>query len=145
MSIIHIVSHTHWDREWYKPYQYFRVKLVYAMDKAMETLEEDVNFASFLFDGQTVVLEDYLQVKPKNQARIKALIEAGRLVVGPWYTQPDEFAPDGESLIRNLLIGMDIAREYGQCMTVGYLPDSFGQSCQMPQILQGFEIGRAHV
>lgn len=143
MAKIYIVSHTHWDREWYRPFQYFRVKLVYAMDRVLDTLENDEAFPSYLFDGQTVILEDYLQVKPQNRERIEWLIREGRLIVGPWYTQPDEFAPDGESLIRNLLIGMNIANGYGRCMMVGYLPDSFGQSGQMPQILRGFGIDSA--
>ena len=145
MQKIHIIPHTHWDREWYKPFQHFRVKLVYVIDKLLNILESDQEFSSFLLDGQTIVLEDYLQVKPENKARLKELISAGRIQVGPWYIQPDEFAPDGESLVRNLLIGTRIAREFGRSMPVGYLPDSFGHSGQMPQILNGFGIDSAVV
>jgi mannosylglycerate hydrolase len=145
MQKIHIIPHTHWDREWYKPFQYFRIKLVFVIDKLIQILEEDQEFRSFLLDGQTIVLEDYLEIKPGNRDRLKNLISAGRIQVGPWYIQPDEFAPDGESLVRNLLIGTRIAKEFGRSMQVGYLPDSFGHSGQMPQILNGFGISSAVV
>ena len=70
MRKIHVIPHTHWDREWYKPFQYFRIKLVYVIDKLLQILEEDEEFSSFLLDGQTIVLEDYLQVKPANRERL---------------------------------------------------------------------------
>jgi 2-O-(6-phospho-alpha-D-mannosyl)-D-glycerate hydrolase len=143
MSKIHIISHTHWDREWYKPFQYFRVKLVYVIDKVLDILERNEDFRYFLLDGQSIVLEDYLQIKPENEYRLRNLIQAGRIVVGPWYVQPDEFVPDGESLIRNLLLGIDIAEKFGKSMMVGYLPDSFGHSGQLPHILKGFGIDSA--
>jgi mannosylglycerate hydrolase len=143
MPTIHIVSHTHWDREWYKSFQYFRTKLIYVIDDLLSILENDDNFKSFLLDGQTIVLDDYLQLRPEKAPQLKELITNGRLVVGPWYIQPDEFAPDGESLIRNLQTGIREARRFGQSMMVGYLPDSFGQSGQLPHILQGFDIQSA--
>jgi mannosylglycerate hydrolase len=145
MSIIHIVPHTHWDREWYKPFQYFRVKLIYVIDSLVDMLEKDDQFTSFLLDGQTIVLEDYLAIKPENTEKLKKLISEGRIQVGPWYVQPGEFSPDGESLIRNLLIGIGIAESFGKSMMVGYLPDSFGHSGQMPHILNGFGITSAVV
>ncbi|MBN1266194.1 MAG: hypothetical protein JXA25_11915 [Anaerolineales bacterium] len=145
MATVHIVSHTHWDREWYKPFQVFRVKLIYVLDTLMDILEQDPDYRTFMLDGQTSVLEDYLQVRPDQEGRLRQLISSGRIQVGPWYIQPDEFAPDGESLIRNLLIGMDIAEQYGESMKIGYLPDSFGHSGQMPHILQGFGIDSAVV
>ncbi len=145
MKTIHLVSHTHWDREWYRPFQYFRTRLVHVLDHVMEILEQDSRYRSFLLDGQSVPLEDYLQVKPEQYNRLQDLIRSERLVVGPWYVQPDEFAPDGESLIRNLQIGMEIAKKFGKSMMIGYLPDSFGQSGQMPHILAGFGIDYAVV
>ena len=145
MSRIHIVSHTHWDREWYKPFQYFRVKLVYVLDRLLEILENEADFKFFLLDGQTIVLEDYLQVRPEKREKLKEAVSSGRLIVGPWYIQPDEFAPDAESLIRNLQIGLGISAEFGDPMLVGYLPDSFGHTAQLPQILKGFGINSAVV
>ena len=145
MSRIHIVSHTHWDREWYKPFQYFRVKLVYMLDRLLEVLENEADFKFFLLDGQTIVLEDYLQVRPEKRERLKEAVSSGRLIIGPWYIQPDEFAPDAESLIRNLQIGLEMAAEFGEPMRVGYLPDSFGHTAQLPQILKGFGIDSAVV
>ena len=143
MKTIHLVSHTHWDREWYRPFQYFRARLVFLIDKVLKILEDDPDYKFFLLDGQSIPLEDYLQVRPEQREILKKYIRAGRLIVGPWYIQPDEFAPDGESQIRNLLIGISIAEEFGEPMMVGYLPDSFGQSGGMPQILRGFGMDSA--
>lgn len=140
---IHLVSHTHWDREWYRPFQYFKIKLSYFFDKLFDILEKDDNYAHFMLDGQMVMIEDYLNLEPQNKQKIKKYVEQGKLTIGPWYSQPDEFAPCGESLVRNLLVGTNMAGEYGEWMRVGYLPDSFGQSCQMPQILSGCGIKSA--
>lgn len=145
MKNIHLVSHTHWDREWYKPFQYFRTKLVYMIDGLLEMLDDNPDFSSFLLDGQTVVIDDYLKIKPENEDRLRKMIDSGRIIVGPWYIQPDEFAPDAESLVRNLQTGIRTARSFGRSMMTGYLPDSFGQSPQMPQILRGFGIDSAVV
>ncbi|EOC99937.1 glycoside hydrolase family 38 C-terminal domain-containing protein [Caldisalinibacter kiritimatiensis] len=139
----HIISHTHWDREWHKTFQEYRVKLIRFMDDLIETLENDHSHSSFMLDGQTSLLEDYLEVKPEKRQKLKQLIRDRRILVGPWYVQPDEFLPSGESLIRNLLISYKIGLEFGGLMNVGYLPDSFGQSSQMPQILKGFGIDSA--
>ncbi|MGX1902617.1 glycoside hydrolase family 38 N-terminal domain-containing protein [Thermolongibacillus altinsuensis] len=139
----HVISHTHWDREWHKTYQQYRIKLVRFMDELIELLETNPAYTSFMLDGQTVILEDYLEIKPANRDRIARLVQEGRLIIGPWYVQPDEFIPSGESLIRNLLIGQQIANEFGPAMQIGYLPDSFGQAAQIPQILNGFGIKNA--
>ncbi|MCM2535883.1 hypothetical protein NDK43_30845 [Neobacillus pocheonensis] len=139
----HVISHTHWDREWHQTYQQYRVKLIRFMDELLELLETSPAYTSFLLDGQTIVLEDYLEIKPKNQDRIKQLVKEGRIIIGPWYIQPDEFTPSGESLIRNLLIGQQVGNEFGPSMQIGYLPDSFGQAAQIPQVLKGFGINHA--
>jgi mannosylglycerate hydrolase len=139
----HVISHTHWDREWHQTYQQYRVKLITFMDELLELLETTPAYTSFLLDGQTIVLEDYLEIKPKNHDRISKLVKEGRLVIGPWYIQPDEFTPSGESLVRNLLIGQKIGDEFGPSMQIGYLPDSFGQAAQIPQVLSGFGMNYA--
>ncbi|TDL73722.1 alpha-mannosidase [Rhodococcus qingshengii] len=139
----HVISHTHWDREWHQTYQQYRVKLIRFMDELLELLETTPAYTSFLLDGQTIVLEDYLEIKPKSHDRISKLVEEGRLIIGPWYIQPDEFTPSGESLVRNLLIGQQIGDEFGPSMQIGYLPDSFGQAAQIPQVLSGFGMNYA--
>jgi len=140
---IHIVSHTHWDREWYLTLEEYRVKLVDLVDHLLDVLEKDPDYHYFMLDGQTVVLEDYLKIKPENKGRLKKLIAKGRLLIGPWYILPDEFLVSAESYVRNLLLGDKICREFGGKMEVGYLPDSFGHIAQMPQLLKGFGIETA--
>ena len=143
MDTIHLVSHTHWDREWYLTFQQFRLKLVHLIDRLLEILENDPNFKYFLLDGQAILLEDYLQIRPNREPDILRFIKAGRLLIGPWYISPDEFLVSPESHIRNLLEGDRLCQKYGGKMLVGYLPDSFGHIGQMPQILQGFGIDAA--
>ena len=140
---IHIVSHTHWDREWYKTFNYFNIKLSYLFDSLFEILESNKDYKHFMLDGQMVMVEDYLLMRPDYKDKLKKYIKDKRIIIGPWYSQPDEFAPDSESLIRNLLIGINMAKEYGDYMKVGYLPDSFGHSSQLPHILRGFGIHSA--
>ena len=137
---IHVVSHTHWDREWYLPFQKYRYRLVDMMDSLLKLLEEKPSFKYFVLDGQTVVLEDYLEIRPENRERLRKEIGNHRLFVGPWYILPDEFLVSGESLVRNLLRGHKISGDFGHTMKVGYVPDPFGHINQLPQILNGFGI-----
>jgi mannosylglycerate hydrolase len=133
-----VVSHTHWDRAWYWPYEQFRIRLVQVVDQVMDILMSDPDYKSFTLDGQTVVLEDYLEIKPERKADLERLIGSGRLLIGPWYILPDEFLVSGESLIRNLMLGHKVAKQFGNIMKEGYVPDPFGHIGQLPQILQGF-------
>ena len=135
-----LVSHTHWDREWYLPFQEFRIRLVRLTDKLLDILDTDPEFKTFVLDGQTIVLQDYLEIRPEERGRIARFIKSGRLRVGPWYVLPDEYLVSGEATIRNLLLGHLIAEEYGTPMKAGYAPDPFGHISQLPQILQGFGI-----
>ena len=132
-----VVSHTHWDREWYLPFQLYRIKLVRLIDRLLAILDSDPAYAYFMLDGQTVVLEDYLEVRPERRADLEGYIRSGRVLAGPWYILPDEFLVGGEAVIRNLLRGHAIARQFGGVMEVGYVPDPFGQISQLPQILRG--------
>jgi len=138
-----IVPHTHWDREWYQTFQQFRMRLVHTVDTLLDILQRDPGFTHFMLDGQTIVLDDYLEVRPEQEELLKQLTRAGRIQVGPWYLQPDEFLVSGESLVRNLQIGLQRAAEFGEPMRVGYVPDCFGHIAQLPQILQGFGIDNA--
>ncbi len=136
-----IVPHTHWDREWYEPYQSFRLRLVRMLDELIPLLEGDPSYARFLLDGQMAVVDDYLEVRPENEGRVRALAAAGRLSMGPWYILMDEFLVSGETIVRDLQSGMLRGAAFGGGMEVGYLPDMFGHIAQMPQILRlaGFE------
>ena len=140
---VHIVPHMHWDREWYFTTEESRILLVNNMEEIMDRLENDENYPYYVMDGQTAVLEDYFDVKPENKERVKKLVQQGKLIVGPWYTQTDEMVVGAESIVRNLLYGLKDSRELGDPMMIGYLPDSFGQSEKLPQILNGFNIKRA--
>jgi alpha-mannosidase len=136
-----VVAHTHWDREWYLPFEQFRLRLGAVVDGILDVLERDSAFPSFTLDGQAIVLEDYLDVRPEHAARLRVLLTAGRLEAGPWYVLPDELLVGGESLVRNLLLGRRVCRRYGvEPSTAGYEPDSFGHTSQLPQVLAGFGI-----
>lgn len=139
--VFHVISHTHWDREWYCSFQNFRMKLVKLIDNLLDILETDEDFKVFHMDAQTLILKDYLEIRPENEERLKNLIKSGRILIGPWYIQNDENLVSGESTIRNLLYGARLCEEFGaEPMKVGYLPDQFGHISQMPQILRGFGI-----
>jgi len=136
-SVAIIVPHTHWDREWYLTFQEYRHRLVMVLDKAIEVLVRDPRFRVFMLDGQVAALEDYLAVRPQNESVVRHLVTSGRLIIGPLYTQPDEFLVSEEALIRNFLFGMKRASRYGGYMKVAYLPDTFGHTAQLPQIISG--------
>ncbi|MCD6541228.1 hypothetical protein J7K76_05260 [Candidatus Bipolaricaulota bacterium] len=139
-----VVPHTHWDREWYLTFEGFRFHLVEALDRVLNLLERSPDYR-FTLDGQVLPLLDYLEIHPEMEGKLRDFIREGRLLVGPWYVQPDEFLVSGESLIRNLLYGTRIAQAFGGTMPEGYVPDSFGHIAQLPQVLTGFGIGSAFV
>jgi len=140
---VHFVSHTHWDREWYLTYEQFRLRLVGLVDRLLDLMEARPDFRYFHLDGQTIVLEDYLELRPHQEARLRRLIGEGRILIGPWYDMPDEFLVSGESIVRNLALGHRLGRRFGLPMPVGYLPDLFGHVGQMPQILRRFGLDNA--
>ncbi len=135
VTSVHVVPHTHWDREWYRPFQGFRLRLVDVVDRVLEMLDADPGFA-FTLDGQMAMVDDYLEIRPEGAPRIREHVASGRLAIGPWQILPDEFLVSGESLVRNLELGWRRADELGGPMRAGYLPDMFGHVAQMPQILR---------
>lgn len=140
---VHIVPHIHWDCEWYFSAEESKLLLMNNMEEVIDRLENDANYPTYTLDGQTSIIEDYLAMMPQNESRFKKLVQDGRLIIGPWYTQTDEMVVGGESIVRNLLYGHKDCARFGDCMKIGYLPDSFGQSGQMPMILNGFNIQRS--
>jgi alpha-mannosidase len=132
-----LVSHFHWDREWYRSFEVFRGRLVDAIDAVLDLVDADPGFR-FVLDGQAIVLEDYLAVRPDRRDALVAGLASGRLAAGPWYVQPDSLLPAGETHVRNLLLGRAVAGELGPVSAVGYVPDSFGHPAQFPQLLAGF-------
>ena len=135
-----VVSHTHWDRAWYQPFQNLRSRLVHLVDELLEIFWKRKDFKVFNFDGQTVVVEDFLAIRPEKREDLRRLVKSGRMKIGPWYVLADEFLEGGEGLVRNLIIGGKVGAQFGGVMKVGYTPDSFGHVSQMPQILNGFGI-----
>jgi alpha-mannosidase len=134
-----VVPHTHWDREWYVPFEVFRLRLGTVVDGVLDALEKDESFSSFTLDGQAIVLEDYVELRPEHEERLRALLAARRLEAGPWYVLPDELLVGGESLVRNLLLGRRVCRRFGvEPTAAGYQPDSFGHPAQLPQLLAEF-------
>jgi hypothetical protein len=137
---VHVLPNTHWDREWRFPFQETRMHLVALVDRLLDIMERNPDYTYFNFDSQTVFLEDYLELKPENRARLEALVGAKRLLVGPWYTLPEMNVIHGESIVRNLLLGRRIGDEFGYTCKVGYTPTSYGQVSQIAQIYAGFGV-----
>lgn len=136
MKNIHYIPHTHWDREWYRSSDGFRIRLTYSFDMLLEILDRNPEYKYFTFDGQTAVIEDYLSIRPENREKISKYVKEKRLFVGPWFIQPDLFLVSGESILRNLIIGSNIAENLGHCMELGWVPDAFGQIQSTPQIFK---------
>lgn len=136
MDVI-LISHFHWDREWYRSFQEFRARLVDAVDAVLDLLARDPEYR-FVLDGQAIVLEDYLAIRPERRAELERGVLDGRLAIGPWYVQPDSLLPSGEAHVRNLLHGRCVGRTLGPVSTVAYLPDSFGHPAQLPQLFADF-------
>ena len=136
--------HTHWDREWYREYEVFRLRLLRVFDHVLDMLENNI-IPSFYFDGQVLALLDYLELRPEKEALIRKLIELKRLYIGPFYCLVDEFLTDGICFRKNLEIGIKIAKEFGCTDFIGYLADTFGHSQNVPEILKEFNIDKAIV
>src|SRR4051812_44342904 len=137
-----VVSHTHWDREWYRPAGRFRQRLVALVDELID--DPPPPGESFLLDGQAIVLDDYLAVRPERRDELAALLQEKRLEAGPWYVLADELIPSAEALVRNLLAGRRAVRALGgEPPAVLYCPDSFGHPAALPAIARGFGIGVA--
>ena len=132
-----VVSHTHWDREWYHAAGRFRQRLVALVDDLLDDPPRDGQ--SFLLDGQGIVLDDYLDVRPERASELAALLRQGRLEAGPWYVLADELIPSGEALVRNLLAGRDALRALrAEPPPVLYCPDAFGHPAILPVLAAGF-------
>ncbi|WP_337874136.1 glycoside hydrolase family 38 C-terminal domain-containing protein [Exiguobacterium sp.] len=143
MKQVHVLNHTHWDREWYESFESFRFKLTEGLRYVVDRLQTG-QFDNFFLDGQTIVLDDYREVVSADEyEQLVEWIREGKIEVGPWYLLADEFLVAGESLIQNLKIGTKMARQLGSKHDIGYLPDTFGHIGQMPQILEQFGIGHA--
>ncbi len=141
---IALVPHTHWDREWYEPFQRFRMRLIDVVDDVLVRAKADADFR-FTFDGQMAAVEDYLEIRPERRAEFATLVRSGQFAIGPWRVLLDEFLCSGENIIRNLQLGAAQAATLGPSMAVGYLPDMFGHIAQMPQILRGVGLRHACV
>lgn len=137
---VHIVPHTHWDREWRYPIWKNRSLLVDFMDNLLEVLKERPTYSQFILDGQSVVIEDYLEIRPERRAEVEKYISEGRITCGPWYTLPDLYPIDGECLVRNLLKGYRVSEKFGRTMKIAYTSFGWGQTAQFPQIYAGFGI-----
>lgn len=140
MTKVHVLPHTHWDREWYFTQQDSEVLAAYNFTKVIETLENNAGYHCYHLDGQSAIVEDYLKVMPHMHSRMASLVKSEKLFIGPWYTQTDSFNVAGESIIRNLKYGMHIAQQLGHTMKVGYLPDTFGHNAQIPTLFNGVGI-----
>lgn len=136
---VYAYIHTHWDREWYREYEEFRLRLVEVVDDVLGKLQSN-ELDTFYFDGQTAALEDYLEIKPQNEQLVKDFIKQKRLFIGPYYCSTDSLLVDSESIIKNLQIGFEYSKRFGCNDFIAYHADTFGHSCFIPQIIKYFDI-----
>lgn len=139
-KVFHVISNTHWDREWRYPFQRNRQMLVDMIDKVLEILDSEPEYRAFHLDSQSIVIKDYLEVRPHKEEQGIKLVKEKRLFIGPWYVLPEQFQVGGENLIRNLLLGHKTSNRYGRVAKIGYSPFSWGQISQLPQIYKEFGI-----
>ena len=141
---LHLIPHTHWDREWYMGFERHRMRLVELFDSLINLMENNPEYTYYHLDGQFIVIEDYLEIRPEMRERLLRLVKADRIQIGPWYVLQDEYLTSGEANVRNMLYGIKLCREFGaEPVMSGYFPDSFGNISQIPQILKGFGIDSA--
>lgn len=141
---LYVVSHTHWDREWYCTFEEYRFRLVEHTRLLLDILKRDRAYRSFHFDGQTAPLLDYLEVRPQDERELKRRIGEGRIVPGPWFVLADEALTSAESMVANLRLGMAVAKDMGyEGPFCAYVPDQFGHAPQTPQVLSGFGLDTA--
>lgn len=133
---VFVISHSHWDREWYMPFEKHHLRLVKLLDEVLDLIDTDPKFNSFQLDGQAIIIDDYLAIRPENEGRIKKAIAAGKLRVGPFYVLQDDFLISPEAHVKDFQIGRQTAEKYGPMMGIGYFPDTFGNMGQTPQMLR---------
>ncbi|WP_390410420.1 alpha-mannosidase [Lacticaseibacillus jixiensis] len=133
---VFIISHSHWDREWYMGYEQHHMRLIDLMDDLFHLFETDPDFDSFHLDGQTIILDDYLKIRPDKRAELAWWIKAGKLRIGPFYILQDDFLISPEANVRNTQYGLKAAHQWGQPVPLGYFPDTFGNMGQTAQMMQ---------
>ena len=133
---VHIISHSHLDREWYLPYEQHHMRLIELFDDLFDLFENDPNFKSFHLDGQTIPLDDFLEVRPEKEAQLRKYIQEGKLKIGPFYILQDDFLISSESNTRNMLVGINESKKWGEPVNLGYFPDTFGNMGQAPQMMK---------
>lgn len=138
-----LITHTHWDREWYQSLEAYRFRLIDVFDRLKQIFAANPDYHSFYFDGQTLPIEDYLEARVDDSSTLREWIRTGRLRIGPFYTLLDEQLAGAESFVRNLMLGLRDVEHYGGRPGLGYFPDNFGHISQTPQILKGFGIETA--
>lgn len=145
MKKVFVVTHTHWDREWYTTFEIYRQRLSILINELMSIFKSEDSFKHFHLDGQTVVIEDFIENDGAREEFFK-LVREGKVSVGPWYVLPDEFLISGESLIRNYLYSQKLAKKFDLPLSnIAYLPDMFGHNAYTPTVLKGLGMGWAVV
>lgn len=142
MKKVHVIPHSHWDREWYFSTTRSTIYLIKHLKEVIEELEKNNEFKSFLMDAQSSLISDYLKFCPEDIDRIKELVKNKRLFIGPWWSQTDQMVISQESILRNLLYGTRYAQNLGGYFNIAYAPDIFGHSGNMPQIYKEFGLNK---
>lgn len=140
---VHIISHSHWDREWYMAYEQHHMRLINLINDLLKLFKTNPDFHNFHLDGQTIILDDYLQVRPDKKAELQEAISQGKLRIGPFYILQDDFLTSSESNVRNMLVGKEDCDKWGASVPLGYFPDTFGNMGQTPQLMKEANLSTA--
>lgn len=124
---IDVVSNTHWDREFRRSFEKTRRNLLIMLDTTLDILERDSKYHSFTMDGHSIMIDDYLEMRPERREQVEKFVQEGRLIIGPYFTLPEEFTISHEAIVRNLMFGRKTVEKYGgKTGTVAYTPSSWG-------------------
>ncbi len=127
-------GNAHIDAAWLWP----RTETVDVVRRTFSTALQLMNeYPDYKFTQSAAQYYEWMADKyPDLNAQIKQRVKEGRWeIVGGMWVEPDLNLPDGESLVRQLLVGQRyFDKEYGKTARIGWNPDSFGYNWQLPQI-----------
>ncbi|HZL26590.1 MAG TPA: glycoside hydrolase family 38 C-terminal domain-containing protein, partial [Acidobacteriaceae bacterium] len=133
-ATLHLTGNSHIDVAWLWPWTETVDVVKRTFGTAVQLMRE---YPTYTYTQSAAQYNEWMADKyPELNAEIKQRVQEGRWeLVGGMWLEPDLNMPDGESLVRQLLVGQaTFQRLYGKTTRIGWNPDSFGYNWQLPQI-----------